>query len=241
MSIVRDHPLACRRRRPDRRGGVLRSAPGAATPGGASAAPAHADARRRSASAAAGTAVLAGGRRDRPADVGRVRDRDDGARRHLAHRRQIVSATTTNIQPDQGHVHLYVDNVLVSMNYGLEQDLPVSPGTYVLKAEFVAVRSRAVRSPGVVAGSLLHRQVSRRAAVLTLAAGLGVIAVAQLASPLGSPPLYDGVVPRSRTATSSRGRTRPARRRRITGPCPSPGRRARRSSRPRPRARRRHS
>lgn len=51
---------------------------------------------------------------------------------------QIVSATTTNIQPDQGHVHLYVDNVLVSMNYGLEQDLPVHSGTYVLKAEFVA-------------------------------------------------------------------------------------------------------
>jgi len=50
----------------------------------------------------------------------------------------IVSATTTNIRPDQGHVHLYVDNVLVSMNYGLEQDLPVHPGTYVLKAEFVA-------------------------------------------------------------------------------------------------------
>jgi hypothetical protein len=51
---------------------------------------------------------------------------------------QIVPATTTNIRPDQGHVHLYVDNVLVSMNYGLEQDLPVHPGTYVLKAEFVA-------------------------------------------------------------------------------------------------------
>ena len=50
----------------------------------------------------------------------------------------IVPATTTNIRPDQGHVHLYVDNVLVSMNYGLEQDLPVQPGTYVLKAEFVA-------------------------------------------------------------------------------------------------------
>lgn len=50
----------------------------------------------------------------------------------------IVTATTTAIQPDQGHVHLYVDNVLVSMNYGLEQDLPVHPGTYVLKAEFVA-------------------------------------------------------------------------------------------------------
>ena len=51
---------------------------------------------------------------------------------------KIVSQTTTRIRPDQGHVHLYVDNVLVSMNYGLEQDLPVHPGTYVLKAEFVA-------------------------------------------------------------------------------------------------------
>jgi PBP1b-binding outer membrane lipoprotein LpoB len=50
----------------------------------------------------------------------------------------IVSQTTTNIRPDQGHVHLFVDNVLVSMNYGLEQDLPVHAGTYVLKAEFVA-------------------------------------------------------------------------------------------------------
>jgi len=50
----------------------------------------------------------------------------------------IITATTTDIRPDQGHVHLYVDNVLVSMNYGLEQDLPVHPGTYVLKAEFVA-------------------------------------------------------------------------------------------------------
>ena len=52
---------------------------------------------------------------------------------------QIVSTTTTNITSDQGHVHLYVDNLLVSMNYGLEQDLPVHAGTYVLKAEFVAV------------------------------------------------------------------------------------------------------
>ena len=51
---------------------------------------------------------------------------------------QIVSTTTTNIRPDQGHIHLYVDNNLVSMNYGLEQDIPVHPGTYVLRAEFVA-------------------------------------------------------------------------------------------------------
>ena len=51
---------------------------------------------------------------------------------------RIVPQTSTNIRPDEGHVHLYVDNVLVSMNYGLTQDLPVHPGTYVLKAEFVA-------------------------------------------------------------------------------------------------------
>lgn len=51
---------------------------------------------------------------------------------------EIVQQTTTTIRPDQGHVHLYVDNVLVSMNYGLEQDISVNPGTYVLKAEFVA-------------------------------------------------------------------------------------------------------
>ncbi len=30
----------------------------------------------------------------------------------------IVSATTTDIRPDEGHIHLYVDNNLVSMNYG---------------------------------------------------------------------------------------------------------------------------
>lgn len=50
----------------------------------------------------------------------------------------IVPATTTTITPTTGHVHLYVDNQLVSMNYGLEQDIQVHPGTYVLKAEFVA-------------------------------------------------------------------------------------------------------
>jgi hypothetical protein len=50
----------------------------------------------------------------------------------------IVSATTTDIRPDQGHIHLYVDNNLVSMNYGTTQDLQVAPGTHILRAEFVA-------------------------------------------------------------------------------------------------------
>ena len=51
---------------------------------------------------------------------------------------KIVDATTTTIRPDEGHVHLYLNGQVVSMNYGLEQDLPVTPGTYVLRAEFVA-------------------------------------------------------------------------------------------------------
>jgi hypothetical protein len=50
----------------------------------------------------------------------------------------IVQATTTTIKPDEGHVHLYVNNILVSMNYGLEQDIQVQPGSIDLKAEFVA-------------------------------------------------------------------------------------------------------
>jgi hypothetical protein len=50
----------------------------------------------------------------------------------------VVQTTSTNIRPDQGHVHLYLDNALTYMAYTLQQDLPVTSGTYVLKAEFVA-------------------------------------------------------------------------------------------------------
>lgn len=66
----------------------------------------------------------------------------------------LVPQTTTDVRPDEGHVHLYVNNVLVSMNYGLEQDIPVQPGSTVLKAEFVAADhapfSPRVWSPEVV-------------------------------------------------------------------------------------------
>jgi hypothetical protein len=50
----------------------------------------------------------------------------------------IVPDTNEDIRPDEGHVHLYLDNALVYMQYSLSKDIPVSPGTYVLKAEFVA-------------------------------------------------------------------------------------------------------
>ena len=66
----------------------------------------------------------------------------------------IVPVTTTAIRPDQGHVHLYVDNVLVSMNYGLTQDITVQPGTWLLKAEFVA-SDHAPFDPRVVSPEVL--------------------------------------------------------------------------------------
>jgi hypothetical protein len=67
---------------------------------------------------------------------------------------QIVPATTTAISPTTGHVHLYVDNQLVSMNYGLEQDIPVTPGSHVLKAEFVAA-DHAPFNPRVVSDEVI--------------------------------------------------------------------------------------
>ena len=55
----------------------------------------------------------------------------------LEHAR-VVAATSTHIRPDEGHIHLYLDNTLVYMQYGLTDDLPVTPGSHVLRAEFVA-------------------------------------------------------------------------------------------------------
>jgi len=53
----------------------------------------------------------------------------------------IVQTTTTNIQPNTGHIHLSVDGRLVSMTYGVLQPLDLSslkPGTHTLTAQFVA-------------------------------------------------------------------------------------------------------
>jgi hypothetical protein len=54
-------------------------------------------------------------------------------------RARIVPATTTHLQPDQGHLHVFLDDQIVSMTFGLNQTIPgVSPGQHVLRAEFVA-------------------------------------------------------------------------------------------------------
>jgi ABC-type transport system substrate-binding protein len=50
----------------------------------------------------------------------------------------IVDAATTTLEPDEGHVHINLDGKLVSMAYGLEQQVDVAPGVHVLVAEFVA-------------------------------------------------------------------------------------------------------
>ena len=52
---------------------------------------------------------------------------------------KVVNQTTTHVQGDEGHIHLYVDGKLVTMNYGLRQRLPqLPPGQHVVQVEFVA-------------------------------------------------------------------------------------------------------
>jgi hypothetical protein len=52
---------------------------------------------------------------------------------------RIVRFTSTNLRPDEGHIHLFVDGRLVSMSYGLSAGVWVSPGEHTLLAAFVAV------------------------------------------------------------------------------------------------------
>jgi hypothetical protein len=54
---------------------------------------------------------------------------------------RIVEEASTNLEPDAGHVHVSVDGEIVSMSYGLHDELDVSelgPGAHLLQAEFVA-------------------------------------------------------------------------------------------------------
>ena len=51
---------------------------------------------------------------------------------------EIVPQTSTQLSPDKGHIHLSLDGKVVSMSYGVEQDIRVTPGVHLLTAEFVA-------------------------------------------------------------------------------------------------------
>ena len=52
---------------------------------------------------------------------------------------KLVPATTTHLVPDEGHLHVILDDRLISMTQGLEQTIPdVSPGDHRIMVEFVA-------------------------------------------------------------------------------------------------------
>jgi hypothetical protein len=63
----------------------------------------------------------------------------------------IVPQTTTTLSPDEGHLHVLLDDTLISMTEGLEQTIPdVEAGPHRLTVEFVAA-DHAPFDPRVVA------------------------------------------------------------------------------------------
>ena len=73
----------------------------------------------------------------------------------------IVPATTTDIVPDEGHLHVILDDQLISMTGDTSQLLAnLTPGQHLLKVEFVASRPRAVRPAGDRGGRVRGAAVS---------------------------------------------------------------------------------
>ncbi|MDP9330615.1 MAG: hypothetical protein M3P11_08275 [Actinomycetota bacterium] len=62
----------------------------------------------------------------------------------------VQPSNITNIVPDQGHLHVILDDQLVTMTAALEQTIPVTPGQHLLKVEFVA-NDHAPFDPRVIA------------------------------------------------------------------------------------------
>jgi hypothetical protein len=54
---------------------------------------------------------------------------------------RIVQGSTTDLSPNTGHIHVFVDGAIVSMTFGEDQEIPIgdlAPGPHRLQAEFVA-------------------------------------------------------------------------------------------------------
>lgn len=66
---------------------------------------------------------------------------------------EIVDQTSTDLQPDQGHLHVVLDGSLVSMTSGTTQTLAdLTPGEHLLQVEFVA-NDHAPFDPRVLAAT----------------------------------------------------------------------------------------
>lgn len=65
----------------------------------------------------------------------------------------IVDQTSTDLQPDEGHLHVMLDGELVSMTSGTSQRLTgLTPGEHLLQVEFVA-NDHAPFDPRVLAAA----------------------------------------------------------------------------------------
>ncbi|MDH5334198.1 MAG: DUF4399 domain-containing protein [Thermoleophilia bacterium] len=65
----------------------------------------------------------------------------------------VVEQTSTELQPDEGHLHVMLDGQLVSMTSGTSQELgDLPPGAHLLQVEFVA-NDHAPFDPRVLAAS----------------------------------------------------------------------------------------
>jgi hypothetical protein len=52
---------------------------------------------------------------------------------------KIVPTTSTNLKPNEGHLHVYLDGEIVSMNYQVSDTLKnVAAGMHLLRVEYVA-------------------------------------------------------------------------------------------------------
>jgi hypothetical protein len=50
----------------------------------------------------------------------------------------LVEEATTQIRPDEGHIHLALDGETIDLLAGLEETIDVGPGTHLLEVEFAA-------------------------------------------------------------------------------------------------------
>ena len=66
---------------------------------------------------------------------------------------EVVDETSTDLQPDEGHLHVVLDGKLVSMTSGTSQLLQgLTPGEHLLQVEFVA-KDHAPFDPRVLAAA----------------------------------------------------------------------------------------